>query len=139
MYIFIIIYLHRGAILTASNLYCYGDIIIEKYAMIRSRRKQHEWDKSNNIKIKCKGNFFNRGLISTRHNGWPLLATDSGDIVLKVDGVIDSSNSRALLHRSGLVSSKGWFDGATCKEKHYGSDGKCIVNGHLLNTRFSVP
>ena len=146
------IYLHRGAILIAERLYCIGDIIIEKQAIIRSKRD------SKNMSITCKGNLFNRGWISTRHrpNG-PIYSSspflrrqkesdsteaNAGNLRLNVDGVIDSYSGAATdvkyassgfmirgsryseVIRHGVSSIHSWVEYLN----GVGKDGKCIIN-----------
>lgn len=128
------VYLHQGAQLIVSNLYCAGNIIIEKRAMIRAKRKPDR-----NLSIICKGNLFNRGMISTRyHHG---LCTDSGDINMVINGIADSYWSMRVPsywhsiekpQRSGFMVKGGrglLID--TAWDKNVGI-GKCVINGKEL-------
>ena len=124
------IYLHQGAQLITSSLRCYGNIIIEKYAMVRSHK-----DKSNrNLNIICKGNVFNGGLISTRYHHDASFA-DSGDITIEIGGIIDSY----YRHSSGFMLRGGKYgslkNGCLYAQRISGKNGKFMMNGNAVVLR----
>ena len=124
------IYLCRGSILWIKNLHCFGDIIIEKRAMIVSSGK--------NMKINCNGNLFNRGGISTRCRDYDYPGSrekaSSGDLEINVNGIIDSYASgygdSGLIVSGAIweVENDNYHEDYYEYETVYGKSGQAIIN-----------